>query len=172
MSKKSKRCILIVAGILLAVLYSFIFSFSEQTGEESGSLSYTISRLGVELWDKLTGGNLTEKVMDELALYFEHPLRKAAHFVEYAVMGVLVYSILFCLVDKKRPRFMLCFLWVFVSAAADELHQYFVPGRWGSMADVLLDTCGGAAGALMCYWFICLLIRRAEKKEKEKLVKG
>lgn len=165
MSVKNKRCILVVAGILLITLYGLIFSFSEQTGEESGSLSYTISRLGVELWDKLTGGNLTEKLMDELAMYFEHPLRKAAHFAEYAVMGVLVYSILYCLVEKHKRRFWLCLLWVFLSAAADELHQYFVPGRWGSLADVLLDTCGGATGALACYWFIGLLKHHAEKKQ-------
>lgn len=167
MSKKSKYFILIVSGILLIVLYSFIFSFSEQTGEESGSLSYTISRLGVELWDKLTGGKLSEKVMDELALYFEHPLRKAAHFAEYAVMGVLVYNILFCLTDKRRRRFLLCLFWVFISAAADELHQYFVLGRWGSMADVLLDTCGGAAGALVCCWFIRLLETKKWKKRNK-----
>ncbi|MBE5874320.1 MAG: VanZ family protein, partial [Lachnospiraceae bacterium] len=36
------------------------------------------------------------------------------------------------------------------SAAADEIHQLFVPDRWGSFADVLLDTCGGAFGVLIC----------------------
>ncbi len=166
MSKKSKRCILIVAVILLVVLYSFIFSFSEQTGEESGSLSYTLSRLGVELWDKLIGGNLTEKVIDELALYFEHPLRKVAHFAEYAVMGVLVYSILFCLTKKQGRRFLFCIVWVFLSAAADELHQYFVPGRWGSVADVILDTCGGAAGMFFCHFVFRFIEKKICKKKQ------
>lgn len=172
MSKRSKRGILIISGVLLAVLYGFIFSFSEQTGEESGSLSYAISRLGVELWDKLTGGNLTEAVMDELALYFEHPLRKAAHFAEYAVMGVLVYSILYCLTERKGRRFLLCFIWVFLSAAADELHQYFVPGRWGSFADVILDTCGGMAGMYVWYRFFIFVERKVQEKQTRRLNQG
>jgi len=167
MSKQSKRCMLIISGVLLAVLYSFIFSFSEQTGEESGSLSLAISKFGVELWNKLTGDNLTEAVMEELALYFEHPLRKAAHFAEYAVMGVLVYSILYCLTERKGRRFLLCIIWVFLSAAADELHQYFVPGRWGSFADVILDTCGGMAGMYFADFVFRFIEKKIRKSNKD-----
>lgn len=167
MSRRSKRCVLTISGVLLAVLYGFIFSFSEQTGEESGSLSYAISRFGVELWDKLTGGNLTEAVMEELALYFEHPLRKAAHFAEYAVMGVLVYSILYCLTKRKGRRFLLCIIWVFLSAAADELHQYFVPGRWSSMADVILDTFGGVTGMYFADFVFRFIEKKIRKSNKD-----
>lgn len=45
---------------------------------------------------------------------------------------------------------MLTAAWVFLSAAGDELHQYFVPGRYASFLDVLLDTWGGVCGMLFC----------------------
>jgi VanZ family protein len=52
--------------------------------------------------------------------------------------------------DRGRKLYLLVTVWVFVSAALDEIHQLFVPGRYGSIADVLLDTCGGIFGILLC----------------------
>jgi VanZ family protein len=88
--------------------------------------------------------------VDSLAEYFEHPVRKLAHFTEYAGMGVLVWWLLNGWIRKKKNLYFLVVGWVFVSAAADEFHQYFVPGRYASFWDVLLDTCGGAFGLLLC----------------------
>ena len=38
---------------------------------------------------------------------------------------------------------------LFLSAGADELHQYFVPGRHASFWDVLLDVSGGIVGMVL-----------------------
>ena len=100
--------------------------------------------------NSLSGREWTQNFMQGLADYFEHPIRKIAHFAEYACMGVLVYSVWRPWMERGRRLFLLVLIWVFVSAAADEIHQLFVPGRWGSPADVLLDTCGGAFGVLLC----------------------
>ena len=54
---------------------------------------------------------------------------------------------------RGKGLYFLTVIWVFLSAACDEFHQYFVPGRYASVADVLLDTCGGAFGMLLC---ICM----------------
>lgn len=167
MRNKKSFWVTVIAGALLLLLYCGIFRFSGQDGEASGNLSLSISRYGIELWDELTGGRMTQVMLEDLASYFEHPLRKAAHFLEYAVMGVLTYSVLYYPVKKSRKRYLLAVLWVFLSAALDELHQYFVPGRWASIADVLLDTCGGAAGALLCCGGICLLKKNRHKKRKK-----
>lgn len=94
---------------------------------------------------------MSQGKITSLSAYFEHPLRKTAHFCEYAVMGVLVHSFLYYPVKKSGRRFLFVLLWVFVSASFDELHQYFTPGRYASFMDVLLDTCGGAFGALLCF---------------------
>lgn len=131
-------------------LYILIFSFSDQDGDQSGSLSYYISEKCVEILNSLSGRHWTEVMMQGMAEYFEHPIRKLAHFSEYAVMGVLVYSLWVQWLSKGKRLYLLTVAWVFFSAAADEFHQLFVPGRYGSFMDVLLDTSGGTFGLLLC----------------------
>lgn len=140
----------IVAALLLFFLYSIIFSFSDQNGEQSGGLSYRISERCVEIVNTLVGGQWTQGMMDDLAAYWEHPIRKLAHLFEYACMGVLVYSMWRPWWERGRRLYLLVIVWVFTSAAGDELHQLFIPGRYGSFLDVLLDTVGGACGVLFC----------------------
>lgn len=147
---KKKIVITVPAAILLLALYILIFGFSAQDGETSGSLSQIISEKCVELFNNLSGRHWTESFMQDLAGYFEHPLRKLAHFSEYACMGILLYVLWSQWIRRGRKRYLLIVLWVFCSAALDEFHQLFVPGRYGSFADVLLDTCGGTFGMLLC----------------------
>ena len=138
------------AAIRLLALYMLIFGFSAQDGEQSGSLSQMISEKCVAFFNNLSGRHWTEEFMRNMAEYFEHPLRKLAHFSEYACMGILLYVLWGQWIKKSRRLYVLIVLWVFCSAAMDEFHQLFVPGRYGSFADVLLDTCGGAFGILLC----------------------
>lgn len=189
MSAKKKRTAFIL-WTLLILLYCGIFLFSAQDGDTSGGISMRLSRQGVKIWDEVAGKELTCADLETMAVHLEHPLRKTAHFAEYAVMGVLVYGILavhgmphcrkatesvVCssihrmqgkrLVQGMSGRFskrcLLAVLWVVVSAAADELHQYFVPGRWASVSDVLLDTCGGAVGVILCAIYLSHKKRKA-----------
>ncbi len=136
--------------LFLVILYSLIFSFSSQDAEQSSSLSRMISEKCVEIFNDLSGSGWTEKVMEEWAEYFEHPIRKFAHFAEYTCMGVLVYTLLRQWMNRTKRLYLIATLWVFLSATGDEVHQLFVPGRWGSFADVCLDTCGGIFGILCC----------------------
>ena len=82
-----------MAAILLVLLYLLIFAFSGQDGEESGSLSSMISEKCAELLNAISGKHWTQNVIDSMAAYFEHPIRKLAHFSEYACMGVLLYGV-------------------------------------------------------------------------------
>lgn len=154
-TKKKAMITTAVSAALLALLYLAIFGFSGQTGEESGSLSFYVSQKCAELVNALTGKHWTEQMLKSMAAYFEHPIRKLAHFSEYALMGVLVHTMWSPWLQpdrngKRRKLIGLGVLWVFLSAGADELHQFFVPGRYCSFADVLLDTAGGLAGILFC----------------------
>ena len=147
---KKKLAITVPAAVLLLALYILIFGFSAQDGEQSGSLSRMISEKCVEFFHSISGRNWTEGFRKSLAEYFEHPIRKLAHFSEYACMGILLYILWSQWLRKGKRLYLLIVLWVFCSAGLDEFHQYFVPGRYGSFADVLLDTCGGAFGMLLC----------------------
>lgn len=139
-----------VAAILLLWLYSVIFQFSAQDAEQSGSLSQYVSEQFVGIINHLSGRPWDEAALAGMAEYFEHPIRKLAHFSEYACMGVLVYTLWSQWMKRGRMLYLLTVVWVFLSAASDEFHQYFVPGRYASIADVMLDTSGGVFGMLFC----------------------
>ena len=103
-------------------------------------------------------------MVEELAAYFEHPLRKLAHFSEYACMGILAFVLWSQWLKRGRALYLLTVVWVAVSAAADEIHQLFVPERYGSFADVCLDTCGGAFGLLFCVLLGKIVVRHRKRK--------
>jgi hypothetical protein len=79
---------------------------------------------------------------------------KVYHFLGYAVLGFLTARV----ARAYRPRWstgrrlggtvFFCLLY----GLSDELHQWFVPGRWVSLGDVLADTLGGWAGAKVFAW--------------------
>ncbi len=167
-----------IATIFLIMLYGVIFSFSEQDGETSGSLSRMISEKCVEFLNALSGKGWSELMMEGLAEYFENPIRKLAHFAEYAVMGCLLFGMWYpwlgatkngkeALSDEIHKvsgrglplLWKVIVPWVFISAALDEVHQLFTPGRCGNLGDVLLDTSGGCFG-LVC----CILVLRKKKR--------
>lgn len=150
MKNKKRVAVTVVTAILLVGLYFIIFSFSEQDGETSGSLSQKISQECVEIMQRVSGKDWTAAFSRELSEYLEHPIRKLAHFSEYACMGILVYVLWCQWMKRDRKLYTLVICWVLLSAIGDEVHQLFVPGRWGSVADVLLDTCGGIFGLLVC----------------------
>lgn len=67
-------------------------------------------------------------------------LRKAAHVVEFAVLGALL--------ARALPSLRWAIAVGALYAVTDEVHQAFVPGRVGSALDWGLDTAGVVAGAL------------------------
>lgn len=153
-----KIMVTVSASVALAALYVVIFRFSGQNAEQSGSLSMRITENAVEFLNSLVGGRWSRQFMENLAVYFEHPVRKLAHFGEYACVGILVYLIWIPWMKRGKGLYALVTVWVFISGACDEFHQLFVPGRWGSMADVCLDTCGGIFGLLLCI-FVSRILR-------------
>lgn len=160
-----KIAVTVPAAILLLALYVVIFDFSAQDAEQSGSLSMMISERAVEFLNSFAGEGWNQAFKEDLALYFEHPIRKLAHFGEYALMGILIYLVWCPWVQRRKKLYLLVVVWVFASGACDEFHQLFVPGRYGGLADVCLDTCGGAFGLLIC--LLVSRIRRLRKKKRQ-----
>ena len=67
-------------------------------------------------------------------------LRKLAHGVEYAVLGLLLARAV-----PELPAFAGGLLY----AVTDELHQSFVPGRQAALLDVAIDAAGVLFGVLL-----------------------
>lgn len=164
MKKYSKFGKAVIILILLFLWYSMIFSFSAQNGETSGSLSGSIALKTVQVFDKLTFGHRSEENIALLAKKLEFPIRKAAHFTEYAVLGCMWFFFFRIFLGKaggKKQRIcmLVCVGIVFLSAVGDEFHQTFISGRSGNFGDVLLDTAGGFTWISLCGFFT----RRARK---------
>ena len=77
-------------------------------------------------------------------------LRKAAHMVEFGVLGVLFAR------ATGRPGLAVALGTLY--AVSDELHQSFVPGRKGLAVDVGIDTIGVLGGVVL--WQLARARRR------------
>lgn len=117
-------------------------------------------------------GRISDWVKDVLSLFFsqtgeENPqggflLRKLAHFTEFAALG-MVLSWLFGMLRRKRYYPALCGI---AAACIDETIQMFVPNRGPGIRDVLIDSCGVAAGMLLLHLGHTWIIRKKKCSEE------
>ena len=122
-----------LCSALLGVNLLVIWGNSLLPGSVSGEISGGLAAMLTQVLDVFGGcGELL--------------LRKAAHFSEFACLGLLL-GWLFQLLDQKGiHRFTLPLLFGILSALTDETIQVFVPQRGPSVIDVWIDTAGAAAG--------------------------
>ncbi len=92
----------------------------------------------------------------------EHIVRKATHFSEYLILGVLDVATLRGW-GQRNGLLLLPAAAVF-TPLVDETIQLFVPGRSGEIGDVWLDIFGFVTGALLSL-LLNLLWRRLRKDE-------
>lgn len=134
--------------VITIVCMTAIFLFSSRTGEESTGDSYFVGNVvgeifvpGFDEWSAQEQLEFAEKI--------DHPVRKTAHAMEYAVLGLLTAG---AFIGRRTSILAGIFVpWCIASAyaATDEIHQLFVPGRSGQVSDVLLDSAGVLAGLLV-----------------------
>ena len=160
--RKKVRC---AVFFMLALFFYFLVinRFSAQDADTSGSLSFEIAEGIAKFFCSFSEHDASDVLT--LAGYFEHPLRKFAHLTEYGILGLLFTGTFIPVIaqfrkhgGKGRTLYFLCNILVFILAGFDEFHQYFVPGRYASVWDVLLDTFGSA---LFC--FVIYIIKDRKK---------
>ena len=66
-------------------------------------------------------------------------VKKGSHFLAYAVLAVLAWR---GFREGKRP-YLWAILLTILYAISDEYHQTFIPGRNGTLVDVMIDSFGG-----------------------------
>ena len=145
--------------VFTLIWMAFIFSFSSRSGDVSSQDSNHVGMIigevfvpGFEQWN--------DTKQDDFADAVDHPIRKTAHAMEYAVLGLLTAGIF---ADQKNLGKLRIFIpWLIAAgyAATDEFHQLFVPGRSGQISDVLLDSAGALAGV----WIMTGLAKIRKKK--------
>jgi len=90
---------------------------------------------------------------------------KLNHFVAYAILGALTLRAFSVNRPVPQKRELSMSLAVgFFYGALDEVHQYFVPGRFMDHKDFIADAAGVTVGVLLYLW---LCKRRSTKQKVE-----
>ena len=83
-------------------------------------------------------------------------VRKCAHFTEYLLLGLSLFAtvreydpVRFERNEQWQRTALLSWGIGALYALTDEVHQAFVPGRSCEIRDMLIDSCGVAAGVLI-----------------------
>lgn len=160
--KLLKKNVLYWLFVILWML--IIFLFSAQAGDDSGDTSASFIRILARIFcgdfDALSL-NEQSRIIEEWQFF----VRKAGHFSEYALLAALFSNALRFYKLKKPAAFSIAIGASALYAVTDEVHQYFVPDRACSAADVLIDTSGALFGALI---FMGILHLISSKKSYNK----
>lgn len=163
---RKKKIYTIVSVIMIVLIYGIMFGFSAQTGEESGGLSFLVSKKIVEFADFFSMDSWTMEEVDTRAEAIEFFIRKTAHFCEYAALGFFWLALGMLWMKQGKRRVVMIVGILLLSGVIDEVHQMFVPGRYPSFWDVLLDTAGGLTGMYLLSVINHIALRRKKLSGK------
>lgn len=151
--RRSKSMIFLVVCLLWICA---IFLLSSQNGQNSHGLSSRLAEgIGTLLCPDFAKWPYTQQ--REWIYGMEALLRKAAHFTEYALLGILSACTVSSLLSAKRKRGssadfktgMLAFYPCLLVSLVDEIIQLSSAGRTSSAADVILDSVGVVTGIII-----------------------
>ncbi len=133
-----------------------IFLYSAQDGVESYTSSDKAIKSASELFKSINLQGLSEFLYAYIAQF----VRKIAHFAAYFGIGVLSMLALLPYRIHIKKQVLISFVIGFLFACSDEIHQLFVPGRNGSLRDVLIDS----LGLCLAIAVFVLILRNVRKK--------
>ena len=126
----------------MALWVCFIWAHSLMNGTDSANESTRFVLFALPLLQRLGLSDIA------LATFV---VRKCAHVSEYAMLGVLAFFL--CRsqpgVRPERRLWLSSRVVMVMTPIVDETIQLFVPGREGSVRDVLIDLAGACAGFLL-----------------------
>lgn len=157
MQKKRIASVVLILLTLfwLSVIYGFSGEDSTSSDQTSGKVTETVLTVTVKNFKEKSA---SEK--DALIKKYNHPIRKLAHFSEYAVLGVLVCLTVLSFIGPSRALAFYSLLCCIFFSSADEFIQRFMPGRSCRLTDVLIDSSGALLGITLTAILIYLLKRK------------
>lgn len=158
---KAGRAVPVLPWVLLLLWVCVIWGHSFMPGSESSSESSLVlglvRRAGAWLFSQ--GFPPVQRLLDAhpgiMRVFantdlLHHYVRKAGHFCEYFVLGILAFNaVRLTFTHPIACAAAFGVIWVGVPNI-DETIQRFVPGRAGMMQDVLLDMSGFGCGFVLC----------------------
>ena len=134
--------------LLVVVLTAVIFVNSSLPATESGKLSGFVAQFVAQL---------AQLVDITLKGDVEHTIRKLAHFLEFACLGLLWCKTFASFRVSNRTSTGYILVLCLLTAVTDEYIQLFSLGREGKVMDVLLDFSGAA-----CAWLWYRIVQWCE----------
>jgi VanZ family protein len=96
-------------------------------------------------------------------------VHRAAHVIEFAVLGALLLRAL----SKERPvsrrEIIITLILVALYGVSDELHQRFTPGRSSEGVSVVFDVVGGIIGAWAWRWWVSTATQRINESASRRI---
>ena len=93
-------------------------------------------------------------------------IRKMAHFSIFFLLGIWLGWLMGML--QERKVFLRALILAACVATIDESIQRFIPARHGCFSDMLLDSCGAAAG-ISCLLLVHTLWQKRKSKKEHSL---
>lgn len=153
-----KRFLRTLPFLILTLLCTvFIFSNSMTEGEESALQSGRVVRAVMKVCDAV-GIEVTDT--DTLT----YNVRKAAHFLEFGLLGLLSFFALFSFGLKAYKSALLSLSYCFFIAVSDELIQTSYEGRAGQVGDVFIDFWGALTTVAICFIIVCIVKKYKKRK--------
>lgn len=145
--------------LMVLLWMGIIFWFSAQPADQSERMSLSVGHVagllfvdGYEDWPQERQEAFEEEI--------DHGVRKAAHFTEYAILGLLLTAMYRAYGHEGERLFLLAAGTGSLYAATDEFHQLFVQGRSCQITDWMIDTCGVITGAAAVCLFHLIIENR------------
>ena len=141
---------------LLILWMALIFFFSSQVSNDSTATTNIVIDMLYKIYRVFV---IPPKDIVTFTEIVFKPVRKLAHFSEFAILGLLIYINVKDF--KTNKTILLSAILSFLYAVSDEIHQIFVPGRVCTFVDMLIDLSGAIVGIL----FIHLILKRWKKQK-------
>lgn len=142
--------------VLLILWMALIFFFSSQVSNDSTATTNIVIDMLYKIYRVFV---IPPKDIVTFTEMVFKPVRKLAHFAEFAILGLLIYINVKDF--KTNKTILLSAILSFLYAVSDEIHQIFVPGRACTFVDMLIDLSGAIVGIL----FIHLILKRWKKQK-------
>lgn len=137
---KNNICI-VISALLVLLTTLFIFYNSSKSNEASHNDS--------QFFSEIISGNSVKTAVKTVNEPFVFSIRKIAHLIEFAALGISVICLILSIKQKIGKAFFGSGLfYVLAVAVADEYLQTF-SGRSSSINDILLDFTGAVIGFLL-----------------------
>jgi VanZ family protein len=98
-------------------------------------------------------GEIADEAFNKVFIHLHPTVQNLLHIPLYGILQFLWLRSFFKLGKRRSGYFIICFGITIGYGFLDEINQRFVPGRYGSFEDMLLNVIGVCAGTVVFLMF-------------------